>query len=47
MNKTFEPCIGLKKGTIFPELVSEYRPCEDLEEISFIKAKNEKKKGYN
>ena len=26
MNETFMPCSGLHKGTIFPELVSEYCP---------------------
>ena len=27
MDKTFKPCVGLKMGTIFPELVSPYVPC--------------------
>ena len=36
MDKTFKPCIGLKMGTIFPELVSPYFPCQSMEEIQFI-----------
>ena len=33
MDKTFKPCVGLKMGTIFPELVSPYVPCQSIEEI--------------
>lgn len=47
MNKTFTPCVGLKMGTIFPELVSPYAPCQSVEEIAFIKAMNEVGKGCN
>lgn len=47
MDKTFKPCVGLKMGTIFPELVSPYMPCQSIEEIEFIKAKNEIGKGCN
>ena len=46
-NKTFVPCVGLKMGTIFPELVSPYVPCQSIEENAFIKAKNEIGKGCN
>ena len=45
MDKTFKPCVGLKMGTIFPELVSPYVPCQSIEEIEFIKATNEIGKG--
>jgi hypothetical protein len=40
MDETFKPCVGLKMGTIFPELVSPYVPCQSIEEIEFIKATN-------
>ncbi len=47
MNETFKPCVGLKMGTIFPELVSTYVPCQSIEEIEFIKATNKIGKGCN
>ena len=47
LNKTFTPCVGLKMGTIFPELVSPYFPCQSMEENAFIKAKNEIGEGCN
>jgi len=47
MNETFKPCVGLKMGTIFPELVSPYVPCQSIEEIEFIKATNKIGKGCN
>lgn len=40
MDKTFKPNIGLKMGTIFPELVSPYTPCQDMREIEYIAATN-------
>lgn len=40
MDKTFKPCVGLKMGTIFPELVSPYVPCQSMEEINFIREMN-------
>ena len=40
MDKTFKPCVGLKMGTIFPELVSPYVPCQSMEEINFIRKTN-------
>lgn len=45
--KTFKPCAGLNMGTIFPELVSPYKPCQSIEEIEFIKATNTIGKGCN
>ncbi len=47
MDQTFKPCVGLKMGTIFPELVSPYKPCQSIEEIEFIKATNKRGKECN
>ena len=47
MDKTFKSCVGLKMGTIFPELVSPYVPCQGMEEINYIRARNEIGKGCN
>lgn len=47
MDKTFIPCVGLKMGTIFPELVSPYSPCQSMEENAFIKAMNTVGEGCN
>lgn len=40
MDKTFTPCVGLKMGTIFPELVSPYMPGQSMEEIEYIRNAN-------
>lgn len=47
MNKTFIPSVGLEKGTIFPELVSPYEPCQSVAENAYIRANNEIKGGCN
>lgn len=47
MDKTYKPAVGLKNGTIFPELVSPYMPCQDMREMEFIEATNEIKEGCN
>ena len=47
LDKTFTPCCGLKNGTIFPELVSPYEPCQSMEFINYLKARNEIGKGCN
>lgn len=47
MDKTFTPCCGLKMGTIFPELVSPYAPCQSIEEINYLKKSNEIGEGCN
>lgn len=47
MNKTFKPCVGLKLGTIFPELVSPYMPCQSIEENAYIKSTNKMGEGCN
>lgn len=47
IEETFTPCVGLKMGTIFPELVNPYSPCQSIEEIAFIKAMNRIGEGCN
>ena len=47
MDKTFIPEVGLKMGTIFPELVSPYISCQSMEEIEYIKATNQIGEGCN
>lgn len=47
MDKTFRPCVGLKMGTIFPELVSPYVPGQSMEEIAYIEATNTIGEGCN
>ena len=47
MDKTFVPCVGLKKGTIFPELVDPYYPCQSIDFINFIKDTNKIGEGCN
>lgn len=47
MDKTFKPCIGLKMGTIFPELVSPYMPGQSMREIEYIRETNSIKGGCN
>lgn len=47
MNDTFKPCVGLKHGTIFPELVSPYSPCDSMRQIAFIESLNTPKEGCN
>ena len=47
MNQTFIPSVGLKMGTIFPELVSPYMPGQSQREIEYIRNTNKIKKGCN
>lgn len=47
MDKVFKTNVGLKMGTIFPELVSPYVPCQSMEEINFIRQTNTLGKGCN
>ena len=47
MDRTFKPCVGLKMGTIFPELVSPYSPGQSMEEIKYIEMTNTIGKGCN
>lgn len=37
MDTTFKPDVGLKMGTIFPELVSPYEPCQGIAEIQYLR----------
>lgn len=37
MNKTFTPEVGLRNGTIFPELVSPYSPGQAMDFIDYLK----------
>ena len=47
MDETFKPCVGLNKGTIFPELVSPYQPGDSMKEIEYIRDTNTIGKGCN
>ena len=47
MDKTFIPEVGLKMGTIFPELVSPYSPGESLELMEYLTATNKIGEGCN
>lgn len=47
LDKTFTPCCGLKNGTIFPELVSPYEPCQNMEFINYLKTRNNIGEGCN
>lgn len=47
MKKIFNPETGLKMGTIFPELVSPYYPCQSIREINYLKKTNEIGEGCN
>lgn len=47
MNKTFTPEIGLRMGTIFPELVSPYMPCQSMDRIEYLRRSNQIKEGCN
>ena len=46
-DRAFKSCIGLKKGTIFPELVSTYEPCQSMKEIEYLKSTNKIGEGCN
>lgn len=37
IDTTFKPDVGLKMGTIFPELVSPYEPCQGMAEIQYLR----------
>ena len=45
MEKTFTPCCGLKRGTIFPELVTTYYPGQSMMEIDYLKTRNNIREG--
>ena len=47
LNNVFKNCIGLKNGTMYPELVSEYCPGQSMEEIAYLRNTNKIKEGCN
>ena len=47
IDKTFMPNIGLKMGTIYPELVSPYCPGQSMKEIAYLEATNKIGEGCN
>ena len=47
MDETYKPCVGLKKGTIFPELVSPYMPGDSMKEIKYLERTNPIGEGCN
>ena len=47
MGQTFKPSVGLKNGTIYPELVSPYCPNQSIEENEYIRATNQIGEGCN
>lgn len=47
MDRVFKPEVGLKHGTIFPELVSSYCPNQSVEEIEYLKMSNSIGEGCN
>ena len=47
MDKTFKPKVGLKMGTIYPELVSPYCPGQSMKEIAYLESANTIGEGCN
>ena len=47
LNKTFIPSVGLKMGTIYPELVRPYEPGQSMAEIEYLKSRNDIGEGCN
>lgn len=47
MDETFKPCVGLKHGTIFPELISPYAPGDSMKQIKYLEATNAIGEGCN
>lgn len=47
LNTTFMPEVGLKLGTLFPELVRPYMPGQSMDEIKYLKETNSIKEGCN
>lgn len=47
MDKTFKPSIGLKMGTIYPELVSPYGPGQSMREMAYLSLTNKPGEGCN
>ena len=47
MEDVFIPSVGLKMGTIYPELVNPYMPCQSMKEIEYLRQNNEIGEGCN
>lgn len=47
MNDVFKRCVGLKMGTMFPELVSNYEPGQSMAEIAYLRETNKIGEGCN
>ncbi len=47
INTVLKPAVGLRNGTIFPELISPYCPNQSLEEIEYLKKNNSIGEGCN
>ena len=47
MDETFKPCVGLDDGTLFPELVSPYMPCDSMRDNEFLERTNNIGEGCN
>ena len=47
LDKTFTPCCGLKNGTIFPELVNPYEPCQNMKFNEYLVRRNKIGEGCN
>ena len=47
LDKTFTPCCGLKNGTIFPELVNPYEPCQNMKFNEYLVGRNTIGEGCN
>lgn len=40
LNQVYKPATGLRKGTIFPELVNTYLPGQSMAEIAYLRRTN-------
>ncbi len=47
LKTTFMPDVGLKLGTIFPELVRPYMPGQSMAEIEYLRKTNDIREGCN
>lgn len=47
LDKTFTPCCGLRNGTIFPELVNPYEPCQNMRFNEYLIRRNQIGEGCN
>ena len=47
LDETFKPCLGLKCGTIYPELVSPYSPGDSMKQIKYLEQSNVIGEGCN